>query len=138
MVSSWLQQAWAPETEVKSRCGCQAWAEGFEAGSSRREGERGAGLRGGTSGKGTYPGGGVAGQEGPSHSHCSALSCRLEGTPVFLSVLSFLLLTSHLPVFPALQTLQLVRKWEPELVCPSAWNSLLRVATELGPRHGLG
>ena len=30
---------------MKSRCGCQAWAEGFEAGSERRKGERGAGLR---------------------------------------------------------------------------------------------
>lgn len=100
---------------MKSRCGCQAWAEGFEAGSERGKGERGAGLRNRVLREGTYPRRGAVGSSPQPLQHPE---CQVRREPCFPFCL--LLLLSFLPVLPALQTLQLVPKREPELVGPSA------------------
>lgn len=108
---------------MKSGCGCHAWAEGLEAGSERKKGERGAGVRSRALREGTYP---RRGAVGSSPQPLQRPEWQVRREPCFPFCL-FLLL-SFLPVLPALQTLQLVRKREPELVGPSARNSFLRVA----------
>lgn len=70
---------------MKSRCGCQAWAEGFEAGSERRKGERGAGLRKSIEERDKSQGRVCRSFPQP----LQHLSGKSEGSPVFLSVLSF-------------------------------------------------